>query len=114
ELGDIRQPQQHFLAWRQVANARLKYIRPLLVEQVRTVAPVHRIVVHPEGVLAFLDLADNERAVDDRLESADGSSLVERKHVDGFDRLRLAIDVALRDGDARAEARDLGLDRHAR
>ena len=53
--------------------------------------PLDGIVIVAERLLAFLDLADDERAVDDGLEAADGRAFVEREDVDGLDRLRLRL-----------------------
>ena len=67
----------------------------------------------PERLLPLLHLPDDERAVDDGFEAADGRAFVERKHVRRLDGRRLAIHVALRHRDARAERRDLRFDRNA-
>ena len=113
QLADIGDLQQHFLARRQVADARLEDIRPLLVEQVCAMARLHPVVVLREGRLAFHRLTDDQRAVDQSFETADGRALVEREHVHRLDRPRLAVDEPLRDRDARAEVDDVGDDRDA-
>ena len=69
---------------------------------------LHRIVIDPEGVVALLHFANDKRAVDHRLETANRSAFIEGKHIHRFDRLRLAVDVALCDGDLRAHATDVG------
>ena len=113
QLSDVGDLQQDFLARGQVPDARLEDIGPLLVEQERAISSFNRIVVGTERVLALFDFPDDERAVDDGFEAADRRALFEREEVDRLDWMRFAVDVALRDRDACAKARDLRLDRNA-
>ena len=71
-----------------------------------------RFVIRPECGLSFLHLRNDERPVDDRLEAADRRAFLQRKGVDGFDWSRLAIHEPLCHHDARAERRNLGINRH--
>ena len=90
-----------------------KHVRAFFVEQERPVPLLHRIVVHLECLVAFVDFSHHQRAVHDRLERADRGSLVQREHVDRLDRRRFLVSVAVRNDDFRVEAADVGLDRDA-
>ena len=63
----------------------------------------HGLVVRLEGFFPLLHFADDERAIDDGFEAADGRAFVEREHVDRFDRHRLAVHESLRDHDSGTE-----------